>query len=98
MVQSGLDPVQFEVKELLEERLDGFVIQMSNCYHEHVRDGRMVLVPVSQHQRFDGFIWRRTRLPNWYRKAQRELRGIPPPAPWPFGLGDYDSDAYEPLE
>ena len=95
MVQSGLDPVQFEVKELLEERLDAFVIQMSRCYDEHVRDGRMVLVPTSQHRSFDGFIWRRSRLPDWYFKAQRVLSGIPP---LPLGLDAYDSDAYDSLE
>ena len=95
MVQSGLDPVQFEVKELLEERLDAFVIQMARCYDEHVRDGRMILVPASQHRSFDGFIWRRSRLPDWYCRAQRELSGIPP---HPLGLDAYDSDAYDSLE
>ena len=37
-------------------------------------DGRTVLVPRSQHT-FDGFIWRRVKLPDWYIDAQLTLNG-----------------------
>ena len=75
IARTGLDAVELEVKEHLEEHLDDFVIQMSHAYKGCIQNGRMVLVPRSHWQRFDGFIWHRAQLPDWYDLSQQKLKG-----------------------
>jgi hypothetical protein len=75
IAQLALDAVELEVLQLLEERLDSFVIQMSHAYKGCLQNGRMVLVPRSPYNRFDGFIWHETKLPGWYEYAQQQLVG-----------------------
>jgi hypothetical protein len=75
IARTGLDAVELEVKEHLEEHLDDFVIQMSHAYKGCIQNGRMVLVPRSHWQRFDGLIWHRAQLPDWYDLSQRKLKG-----------------------
>ena len=79
--------VDAEVALWLEERLDWFEAGLTQYYHVQNRDGRMVLVPKSKHQHFDGFIERRSEVPYWYAQAATDVAGEPPVYYPELGLG-----------